>query len=75
MGLIGAFLQGRFQMKKLTVLAIVFLLAPAFSADASGKGHHKHAAPTTQKAHPTDSAAPAGPPVTRLPVAPDTFRA
>jgi hypothetical protein len=33
-------------MKKLTVLAIVFLLAPAFSADASNKHHHKHAAAT-----------------------------
>jgi hypothetical protein len=62
-------------MKKLTVLAILFLLAPAFSADASGKDHHKRAVTTSQKAHPTDSAAPSGPPVTRLPVAPDTFRA
>ena len=62
-------------MKKLT-LAIAFLLAPAFSADASGKVHHKHAAAATQKAHPAETApAPSGPPVTRLPVAPDTFRA
>ena len=63
-------------MKKLTVLAIALLLAPAFSADASSKLHHEHAAATTQKARPAEPAeAPAGPPVTRLPVAPDTFRA
>jgi hypothetical protein len=63
-------------MKKLSVLAILFLLAPAFSADASSKLHHKHAAATTQKARPTESEpAPSSPPVTRLPVAPDTFRA
>jgi hypothetical protein len=63
-------------MKKLTVLAIIFLLAPAFSADASGKEHHRHSAATTQKARPSDGAStPASPPVTRLPVAPDTFRA
>ena len=42
-------------MKKLTVLAIAFLLVPAFSADASGKVHHKHAAATTQKARPAES--------------------
>jgi hypothetical protein len=76
MGLNCAFLQGRFQMKKLTVLAIVFLLAPAFSADASGKVHHRHVGATTEKKHPAEPApSPAGPPVTRLPVAPDTFRA
>jgi len=63
-------------MKKLTVLAIVFLLAPAFSADASGKVHHKHAVATSEKKHPAEPASsPSGPPVTRLPVAPDTFRA
>jgi hypothetical protein len=63
-------------MKKLTILAIAFLLAPAFSADASSKAHHRHAAATSQKAHPEEAApAPSGPPVTRLPVAPDTFRA
>jgi hypothetical protein len=73
MGQSGASLQGRFQMKKLTVLAILFLLAPAFSADASGKVHHKHAAATSEKKHPAEPAPP--PPVTRLPVAPDTFRA
>lgn len=61
-------------MKKLTVLAIVFLLAPAFSADASGKHHRKHA--TATKAHSSEPAStPSTPPVTRLPVAPDTFRA
>ena len=63
-------------MKKLTILAIAFLLAPAFSADASGKVHHKHAAATPQKGRPAEATpAPSGPPVTRLPVAPDTFRA
>lgn len=63
-------------MKKLSVLAILFLLAPAFSAVASGKAHHKNASSTSQKAHPAESEpSPAGPPVTRLPVAPDTFRA
>lgn len=63
-------------MKKLTVLAIVFLLAPAFAADASSKHHHKHAAATGQKAHSSEPASsPSTPPVTRLPVAPDTFRA
>jgi hypothetical protein len=76
MGLNGTSLQGRLQMKKLTVLAILFLLAPAFSADASGKGHHKHSAATSQKSRPAESEpTPSGPPVTRLPVAPDTFRA
>ena len=62
-------------MKKLSILAVLFLLAPAFSADAFGKDHHKHSAATTQKARPAESAPAAGPPVTRLPVAPDTFRA
>ena len=61
-------------MKKLTVLAIVFLLAPAFSAGASSKHHHKHSA--AQRAHSSEPASsPSGPPVTRLPVAPDAFRA
>jgi hypothetical protein len=63
-------------MKKLSVIAFLFLLAPAFSADAFGKDHHKHSAPASQKAQPSEAApAPATPPVTRLPVAPDTFRA
>jgi hypothetical protein len=63
-------------MKKLSVLAILFLLAPAFSADASGKDHRKHAAPIGQKAKPSEAEpAPATPPVTRLPFAPDSFRA
>jgi hypothetical protein len=62
-------------MKKLSVLAIIFLLAPAFSADAFGKDHHKHSGAASQKASPSDPAPAASPPVTRLPVAPDTFRA
>jgi hypothetical protein len=62
-------------MKKLTVLAIVFLLAPAFSAVAASNVHRKHAAPAA-KAHATEPAqTQSTPPVTRLPVAPDTFRA
>jgi hypothetical protein len=62
-------------MKKLTVLAIAFLLAPAFSADAAGNVHRKHAA-AAAKARPAEPAPTlSAPPVTRLPVAPDTFRA
>ncbi|MBV8925713.1 MAG: hypothetical protein JOZ74_10145 [Bradyrhizobium sp.] len=63
-------------MKKLVVLAITLLLAPAFSADASSARHRRHAgaaAPKTRPALPLPAAA--TPPVTRLPVAPDTFRA
>jgi hypothetical protein len=64
-------------MKKLTVLAIAFLLAPIFSADAASAVHRKHAPPVAQKAKQPAEPAPAflAPPVTRLPVAPDTFRA
>jgi hypothetical protein len=64
-------------MKKLTVLIITLLLAPAFSADAAKASHRKHhAAPAAQKARPAEPApVQSAPPVTRLPVAPDTFRA
>jgi hypothetical protein len=62
-------------MKQLTI-AIVFLLLPAFAADAAGSLHRKHIAPPAPKARATEpAAAPSPPPVTRLPIAPDTFRA
>jgi hypothetical protein len=60
-------------MKKLTVLAIVFLMAPVFSADAASR---RHAAPVAKKERSEPAQSPfTAPPVTRLPVAPDTFRA
>lgn len=63
-------------MKKSVILGIVFLLLPAFSAGAASSLQRKHAAPTQQKAKPAAEPAPAAtPPVTRLPIAPDTFRA
>jgi curli biogenesis system outer membrane secretion channel CsgG len=61
-------------MKKLTVLAIVFLLLPAFSAGAASATHRKHGAPAA-KARASEPAPAPTPPVTRLPIAPDTFRA
>jgi hypothetical protein len=62
-------------MKQLTI-AIAFLLLPAFAADAANSVHRKHAAPAAQKARNADPApVPSAPPVTRLPIAPDTFRA
>jgi len=62
-------------MKKPVVLAIIFLLLPVFSADAANSFHRKHAAPTQHKGKATEPAPAATPPVTRLPIAPDTFRA
>jgi curli biogenesis system outer membrane secretion channel CsgG len=59
-------------MKKLTV-AIVFLLLPAFSAGAANVTHRKHVSPAAPKA--SEPAPAPTPPVTRLPIAPDTFRA
>ena len=63
-------------MKQLTI-AIAFLLVPAFTADAASVLHRKHAAARSQ--HRSRAAEPAPvpspPPVTRLPVPPDTFRA
>jgi hypothetical protein len=61
-------------MKKLTVLAIVFLLLPVFSAGAEGTTHRKHVAPAPKARASTPAPSPT-PPVTRLPIAPDTFRA
>ncbi len=64
-------------MKKSMILAIAFLLLPALSAGAANSLQRKHhaAPPTQQKAKPADPAPVATPPVTRLPIAPDTFRA
>jgi hypothetical protein len=62
-------------MKKSLVLAIAFLLLPALSAGAASSLQRKHVAPTQQKAKQADPAPVATPPVTRLPIAPDTFRA
>jgi hypothetical protein len=62
-------------MKKSMILAIAFLLLPAISAGAASSLQRKHVAPTQQKAKPAEPAPAATPPVTRLPIAPDTFRA
>ena len=64
-------------MKKSVILGIVFLLVPAFSAGAASSLQRKHhpAPATQQKAKPAEPAPVATPPVTRLPIAPDTFRA
>jgi hypothetical protein len=61
---------------KQLAIAIVLLLLPAFAADAASSLHRKHTAQPAQKARAVDpAAAPSSPPVTRLPIAPDTFRA
>jgi hypothetical protein len=62
-------------MKKPVVLAIIFLLLPVFSAGAANSFQRKHAAPTQQKGKAAEPAPAATPPVTRLPIPPDTFRA
>jgi hypothetical protein len=64
-------------MKKPVILAIIFLLLPAFSAGAANSLQRKHSAPTQhqQKGKAVEPAPAATPPVTRLPIAPDTFRA
>jgi hypothetical protein len=57
------------------ILAIAFLLAPAFAADAAGV-HHKHAGQPPHKSRAAEpTPVPSPPPITRLPIAPDTFRA
>lgn len=61
-------------MKKSVALAIAFLLLPALSAGAANSLHRKHVVHHARKARPSE-AAPVAPPVTRLPVPPDTFRA
>lgn len=67
-------------MRKLAILAIATTLATAYAgADASERGHHRHAADhhksLSAKAGKTDQAQPAERPVTHVPVPPDTFRA
>ena len=64
-------------MTKSVTLAIVLLLLPAFSAGAANSLQRKHhvAPQAQQKAKPAVPAPAATPPVTRLPIAPDTFRA
>ena len=77
-------------MNKIAVLALV-LLVPAFAANAASTHHEKQAAlkyhkrpVTSERKHGSTAAAkprqdgeeiPPAPPVTRLPVSPDTFRA
>ena len=76
-------------MKKFAVLAMV-LLVPAFAANAAGRhdkqaalkyhkrpvtSEHRHGTSAAERARRDEKEAPAAPPVTRLPVAPDTFRA
>jgi hypothetical protein len=62
-------------MKQLTI-AIAFLLLPAFGADAAKAIHRKHTAPGgALKARVNEPVPAPTPPVTRLPIAPDTFRA
>ena len=60
-------------MKKLAALSIAFLLLPAIAADAAGsvRKHGGHP-PKARASEPTPAPTP---PVTRLPIAPDTFRA
>ena len=59
-------------MRKLAILVIATVVVTAYTgADASEKGHRKHAAPPP-KAGPVQ---PVENPVTRLPVPVDTFRA
>ena len=52
-------------MNKLTVLAIVFLLLPVFSAGAASTTHRKHVAPKARASEPAPAPTP---PVTRLPI-------
>jgi hypothetical protein len=60
-------------MKKLAALSIAFLLLPAIAADAAAaRKHGRHTAPKASASEPAPAPTP---PVTRLPIAPDTFRA
>ncbi len=61
-------------MKKL-IVAIAFVLVPAFVADAASAQHHRHVQPAQKSRVGEPAPAPSAPPVTRLPIAPDTFRA
>jgi hypothetical protein len=62
-------------MTKPVVLAIIFLLLPALSAGAASSLQRKHTVQPKATRVSEPPAVPAAPPVTRLPVAPDTFRA
>ncbi|WP_024506941.1 hypothetical protein [Bradyrhizobium sp. ARR65] len=60
-------------MRKLTILVIAILLATAYAgSDALAKERHKASA---TKRHKPAATQPVEHPITRLPVAPDTFRA
>jgi hypothetical protein len=75
-------------MKKFAVLAMM-LLVPAFAANAAGRHHeaalkyhkrpvgneHLHEGAAADKSRQDEQQPPVAPPVTRLPVPPDTFRA
>jgi hypothetical protein len=62
-------------MTKPVLLAIIILLLPAFSAGAASSLQRKHVVPPASKARVNEPAPAPTPPVTRLPIAPDTFRA
>jgi hypothetical protein len=62
-------------MKKLAALSIAFLLLPAIAADAAGSARKHGGSARPPKAHASEPAPAATPPITRLPIAPDTFRA
>ena len=78
-------------MNKFAILAMAFLLVPTFTANAASARPEKHAAikyhkrpvggerkhepAAAEKPRQDENEAPAAPPVTRLPVSPDTFRA
>jgi hypothetical protein len=62
-------------MKKLAALSIAFLLLPAIAADAAGSGRKHGGGTHPPKAHASEPAPAPTPPITRLPIAPDTFRA
>jgi hypothetical protein len=60
-------------MKNLAILSIAFLLLPALTADAAGS-FRRHGRTHAPKAHAREPAPAPTPPVTRLPIPPDTFR-
>jgi hypothetical protein len=63
-------------LRKLTILSIVWLLAPAFSAGALETSQHKHVPSHAQKARVIQHAIQrAGQPTTRLTVPADSYRA
>jgi hypothetical protein len=62
-------------MKKLAALSIAFLLLPAIAADAAGSVRKHGGTAHLPKARASEPAPRPTPPITRLPIAPDTFRA